>query len=121
MEENVPKKKGGRPRKSEGSLRLRSINLRTTEASYQHLKATAELRRQSVADLVRTMCNDGQVVVINAEQETLLRQIAGLAVNLNQLTRQAHQGGYSTAAAAMGQVVQRINELLDQWKDDCQS
>lgn len=45
---------------------------------------------------------------------TLLRQIAGMANNLNQLARKANSTGYVQAAAECTALIEKIDTLIDQ-------
>ena len=46
------------------------------------------------------------------EMLTLLRQLTGMANNLNQLARMAHVAGYGRDAATLAALVDRIDTLL---------
>ena len=48
------------------------------------------------------------------EQMTLLRQLAGMANNLNQLARKANSAGYVQAAAECTALIEKIDTLIDQ-------
>lgn len=45
---------------------------------------------------------------------TLLRQLAGMANNLNQLARKANSAGYVQAAAECIALIEKIDTLIDQ-------
>ena len=51
---------------------------------------------------------------LTAEQMTLLRQLAGMANNLNQLARKANSAGYVQAAAECTALIEKIDTLIDQ-------
>lgn len=51
---------------------------------------------------------------LTAEQMTLLRQLAGMANNLNQLARKANSAGYVQAATECTALIEKIDTLIDQ-------
>ncbi len=115
MEEKKKQKTGGRPPKKEEEKRTCTIPIRTTAREFSRLKGLADQRKQPVANLVRELYQAGSIVVITAEQEQLLMQLAGMANNLNQLTRLAHKEGFQGAGAQLGQLLSKISNLLNQW------
>ena len=57
---------------------------------------------------------DGALKERRPEQMTLLRQLAGMANNLNQLARKANSAGYVQAAAECTALIEKIDTLIDQ-------
>ena len=51
---------------------------------------------------------------LTAEQMPLLRQLAGMANNLNQLARKANSAGYVQAATECTALIEKIDTLIDQ-------
>ena len=49
---------------------------------------------------------------LTPEMLTLLRQLTGMANNLNQLARMAHAAGYGRDTATLAALVDRIDALL---------
>jgi hypothetical protein len=78
------------------------------------VQGIAEQRNSSMADVIRELCN-GDVTVISAEQEALLRQIATMANNLNQLARKANTDGMRSVALLVERRAQELGELLDRY------
>ncbi|MFD1145314.1 plasmid mobilization relaxosome protein MobC [Larkinella insperata] len=114
MENTDPKAakpKGGRPKKTEEDKRSKAIQVRLRPASYQYIQTLAEARNTSMANVIRDLCN-GDVTVITPEQEALLRQIATMANNLNQLARKAHSEGFALAEKMVWRRCQELDELL---------
>jgi len=78
------------------------------------VQGIAQQRNSSMADVIRALCN-GDVTVISAEQEALLRQIATMANNLNQLARKANTDGMRSVALLVERRAQELGELLDRY------
>jgi predicted DNA binding CopG/RHH family protein len=90
-EEN--KAKPGRPLKEETKL-TRSINLKLTEDDYALLKGKAEELGMKATQYAREMALKGRVKSrFTIEELTLMRKLSGMANNLNQITKLAHQRG----------------------------
>lgn len=110
----APRGKGGRPKKADDDKRTMAIQVRLKPASYAYVQGIAEQRNSSMADVIRELCN-GDVTVISAEQEALLRQIATMANNLNQLARKANTDGMRSVALLVERRAQELGELLDRY------
>ena len=50
---------------------------------------------------------------LSVEQDGYLRQLAGLANNLNQLAEKAHQSGFGTVGNEVAQQAKEVGHLLD--------
>ena len=89
--------KGGRPPKSASEKLKERLTVKMAAADYYALRGKAR-----AAGLTW------------AEQMTLLRQLAGMANNLNQLARKANSAGYVQAAAECTALIEKIDTLIDQ-------
>lgn len=99
---NPNRPRGGRPPKPETERLKRRLVVCLTETDYDALcrKARGALARS----IVRAR--------MTPEMLTLLRQLTGMANNLNQLARMAHVAGYGRDAATLAALVDRIDALL---------
>ena len=95
--------KGGRPPKSASEKLKERLTVKMAAADYYALRGKAPALSRSV---VRQR--------LTAEQMTLLRQLAGMANNLNQLARKANSAGYVQAAAECTALIEKIDTLIDQ-------
>ena len=98
---NPNRPRGGRPPKPETERLKRRLVVCLTETDYDTL-----CRKARVAGLV---CADARMT---PEMLTLLRQLTGMANNLNQLARMAHVAGYGRDTATLAALVDRIDALL---------
>ena len=112
------KSAGGRPRKSPEE-KLKSLTTHVSAARYAELEAGAAEVRQPMSQFVRPLVEAGvgrrkrPVLQLSVEQDGYLRQLAGLANNLNQLAKKAHQSGFGAVGEEVSQQAARVNELLD--------
>ncbi len=114
------KKKGGRPRKPNGRSCLTGI--RFTPAEYQIVQNKAkEAGRKPTVYIRETALRGGNVKAsLNAEQMALIRQLAGMANNLNQLTRKYHQAGLETGRIFSADLGKAIRQLMNRIEGETQ-
>ncbi|SMC00685.1 mobilisation protein [Hymenobacter roseosalivarius DSM 11622] len=117
-----PKRLGGRPKKDPAD-KLKSITTHVSVARYEELEAGAAEVRQPISQYVRPLVEGGikprkrPVLQLSGEQEGYLRQLAGLANNLNQLAKKAHQSGFGAVGEEVVQQARRVSQLLDYFGD----
>ncbi len=111
------KKKGGRPKKLNGRSCVTGI--RFTPAEYQIVQNKAkEAGRKPTVYIREAAVKGGNVkALLSQEQMTHIRQLAGMANNLNQLTRKYHQAGIETGRmyfADLGKAIRQIINRLEE-------
>ena len=117
-EEPKPKRLGGRPKK-EPEDKLRSVTTHVSVARYEELQAGAAAVRQPISQFVRPLVEAGvkvrkrPVLQLTVAQDGYLRQLAGMANNLNQLSKRAHQGGFAAVAQEVEAQAITLDRLLD--------
>lgn len=88
-------------------------------ARYAELEASAAEVRQPLSQFVRPLVEAGMgrrkrpMMQLSVEQDGYLRQLAGLANNLNQLAKKAHQGGFEVVAKEVTRQAAEVSQLLD--------
>jgi len=121
-EEPKPKRLGGRPKKEPGE-KLKSVTTHVSLARYEELEAGAAAVRQPLSQFVRPLVEAGvkarkrPVLQLTTEQERHLRQLAGMANNLNQLSKRAHQSGFAAVAQEVEAQASTLDRLLDYFAD----
>lgn len=109
---------GGRPRKAPEE-KLKSVTTHVSAARYAELEAGAAEVRQPMSQFVRPLVEAGigrrkrPVLQLSVEQDRYLRQLAGLANNLNQLAKKAHQSGFGAVGDEVAQQATAVSRLLD--------
>lgn len=109
---------GGRPRKAPEE-KLKSVTTHVSAARYAELEAGAAEVRQPMSQFVRPLVEAGvgrrkrPVLQLSVEQDSYLRRLAGLANNLNQLAKKAHQSGFGAVGEDVTKQAARVSELLD--------
>jgi len=111
------KHKNGRPKKAVRKDIVRSIRFSKTE--YFIVKQHASKSGLKITVYIRQMALEGKVISrLNEEERQFVRQLIGMANNLNQLTKKGHQEGFITAVLMFEKYKNIIDELLEKLKDD---
>lgn len=108
----VGKSRGGRKEIPEAEKRTERIVLHVTKATYAELKELAKASGRPLAVVVRSLTRP-QRPGLSPEQFGLLRQLAGMATNLNQLAKRGHQDGFGAVADQVTQAAAQLSGLLD--------
>ena len=107
--------KGGRPRKPENEQRLHPVKVYFDEQSYRKLLNKRRRTGMSLSTLVYELTVNGYVKEPFTQEETsLLRSLAGMANNLNQLAHEAHIHNFSEVEERVLQLANKVNEILIQ-------
>lgn len=107
--------KGSRPKKSKDELRLFPVKVYFDEQSYRKLLNKRRRTGMSLSSLVYELAVSGYVKEpISKEEASLLRSLAGMANNLNQLAHEAHIHNFSEVEERVLQLANKINEILIQ-------
>ena len=105
--------KGGRPRKPENEQRLHPVKVYFDEQSYRKLLNKRRRTGMSLSTLVYELAVNGYVKEpITKEEISLLRSLAGMANNLNQLAHEAHIQHFSQVENRVLHLANDIDELL---------
>ncbi|MDP4286187.1 MAG: plasmid mobilization relaxosome protein MobC [Bacteroidota bacterium] len=109
------KHRGGRPKK----LVKREITkgIRFTKAEYFIVKQHASRAGLKITVYVRETALQGKIISrLNEEERQFVRQLIGMANNLNQLTKKGHQEGLLTAVLMFEKYKNLMDELLEKLK-----
>mgnify|MGYP002409017974 FL=1 len=107
------RRKRGRPVKEKAKLST-SINLKLTEADFNKIKDKAEKLGMKATQYVREMVLKGSVKSrFTLEELDLMRKLAGIANNLNQIAKKANQAGYIMEAIEIMKIMSQIKSILN--------
>jgi endonuclease YncB( thermonuclease family) len=107
------KVKRGRPIKEEKKLSV-SINLKLTEQDYNSIKGKAGKLGMKATQYAREMTLKGSIKSrFTLEELDLMRKLAGMANNLNQVAKQANKSGFAKVGLEIAHIAFQIRELLD--------
>lgn len=103
----------GRPTKGEKKLST-SINLKLTAKDYNSVKQKAERFGMSSTEYARELTLKGSIKSrFTLEELDLMRKLAGMANNLNQVAKQANKSGFSLVSVEIAHIAVKVKELVD--------
>lgn len=109
--------KGGRPKKV--IKREAATGVRFTKAEYFIVKQKASKAGMKITIYIRTMAVEGYVKARpHPLDKQLEKQLAGVANNVNQLTKLAHQKGLLTALLYFEKLKEELHQILNRLRDD---
>ena len=116
MEQNKEHKernKGGRPKKGATEKLKYRVAVKLATADYYRLLTQAHEAGVSPSEYMRECFRNGHVKErLSEEHAGYIRQLCGMANNLNQLARKANAGGFHDEQRNCKVAVARIHELL---------
>ena len=111
MEEEKKKNKGGRPAKK--LKRDSKMGFNATLVERTVIQAKAKQSGLKAADYLRDLALRGKLrQVPTAEELQLFRDLSGVANNLNQLTKEAHQQNLSALVPKVLRTLDEIHHLI---------
>ena len=103
----------GRPAKEKAKLST-SINLKLTKEDFKTVKEKAEKLGMKATQYAREMTLKGGIKSrFTLEELDLMRKLAGMANNLNQIAKQANKSGFSQVGVEIINIALQIKQLLD--------
>ena len=103
----------GRPAKEKAKLST-SINLKLTEDDYKTVKEKAEKLGMKATQYAREMTLKGGIKSrFTLEELDLIRKLAGMANNLNQIAKQANKSGFALVGAEIAHIAIQVKGLID--------
>ena len=105
---------GGRPKKGAADKLKYRLTVKMATSDYYTLKGKARSAGMSAGEFLRGCMRDGQVKErLTPEHTGYIRQLCGMANNLNQLAHKANAAGFATVRLECRVLVARIEELLN--------
>jgi uncharacterized protein (DUF1778 family) len=118
---NRPKHRGGAPRKA--IKKEKSIRVRLSATQYFLIDNKAKSAGMKISDWFRAAAIGAKVIArLSHEERLFMKDLSGMANNLNQLTRVANGGGLLSMARECMALMNKVNKILDTaFKDDGQN
>jgi len=103
------KKHGGRPTVADGKRLSKAVTVKFSKKDYEILRIRSRKANKRMAEYVRESALQSEVVQPRTEADMKeYRTLVGMANNLNQLTKMAHQDGiiylYSPIIGLLGEI-----------------
>lgn len=110
---NPNTKKGGRPPKAFGQKKSYRVNLKLMTEEYYSLIAKVRKANTTISGFIRSCLQKGYVKErLSVEQTGYIRQLSGMANNLNQIARQANVQGYTSVRTEYLDLAGQIDDII---------
>lgn len=105
--------RNGRPTKSAAEKKGYKVSLKMATEEYYSLKAKARLANMTASEYIRRAIKNSEIKQrLSPELLGYIRQLSGMANNINQIARKANAAGYSEAAKEWGNRVNILDSIL---------
>lgn len=107
----------GRPQA--GSLRKlsKSVTVKFSKIDYDRLCHRSRQANRSLAEFLRESAFNAQIVAKHSTEETtVMRNLVGMANNLNQLTKLSHQMGFYRTKNAVMELLGKLKRIMNEYK-----
>ena len=114
------KKLGGRPKLASYQKRTKCFRVMFTENDYIYIQSKAEQAGLSVNEFCHQAAMDCQVCQrISPEMVSAIRDLSGIANNVNQIAHQMHIYGLETVKQQCFSIISEISRIITQVKNTC--
>jgi len=105
--------RNGRPTKSATEKKGYKVSLKMATEEYYSLKSKARLAGITMSEYVRHAVKKSEVRQrLSPEHLGYIRQLSGMANNINQIARKANAAGYMEVHLACGTMIVKLDNLI---------
>lgn len=113
------KKLGGRPKLASYQKRTKCFRVMFTENDYIYIQSKAEQAGLSVNEFCHQAAMDCQVCQrISPEMASAIRDLSGIANNVNQIARQMHTYGLEVVKQQCFSIISEVSRIINQVKNN---
>ena len=114
------KKLGGRPKLASYQKRTKCFPVMFTENDFIYIQSKAEQAGLSVNEFCHQAAMDCQVCQrISPEMVSAIRDLSGIANNVNQIAHQMHTYGLEAVKQQCFSIISEVNRIITQVKNNC--
>ena len=119
--ENMNDKKKNRPRgrpRVSGVCKLsKAVTVKFSKIDYERLCRRSRQANLTLAEFLRTSAFETTITARHSAEETaFIRNLTGMANNLNQLTRLSHQAGFHRTQKTVTELLQKLKEIIVRYR-----
>ena len=113
------KKPGGRPKLASYQKRTRCFRIMFNESDYIYIQSKAEQAGLSVNEFCHQAAMDCQVCQrISPEMASAIRDLSGIANNVNQIAHQMHTYGLEAVKQQCFSIISEVSRIITQVKNN---
>lgn len=110
-------KSRGRPQVSTLKRLTKAVTVKFSKPDYERLSRRSKQANRTLAEYIRDAAFTAQIVAKHsAEDAAVIRNLTGMANNLNQLTKLTHQTGFYRTKNAIVELLGKLKEVLSEYK-----
>lgn len=107
----------GRPQVSTLKRLTKAVTVKFSKPDYERLSRRSEQANRTLAEYIRDVAFTAQIVAKHsAEDAAIIRNLTGMANNLNQLTKLSHQTGFYRTKNTVMELLDKLKAVLNDYK-----
>ncbi len=117
MDDKRKVKARGRPKASSLRKLTKSVTVKFSKPDYERLLRRSRQANRTLAEYIRDSAFEAQVVAKHSmEEATTMRNLVGMANNLNQLTKLSHQMGFYRTKNVIMDLLEKLKSIMNDYK-----
>ena len=107
----------GRPKASGIRKLSKSVTVKFSRIDYERLLHRSRQANRSLAEFLRESAFNAQIVARHSTEEvTVMRNLVGMANNLNQLTKLSHQIRFYRTKNVVMELLEKLKVIMNEYK-----
>ena len=107
----------GRPQISTLKRLTKSVTVKFSKPDYEKLRHRSKNANRTLAEYIRDAAFDARIAPKHsAEDAAIIRNLTGMANNLNQLTKLSHQTGLYRTKNMVMEVLEKLKSIMSDYK-----
>ena len=107
----------GRPQVSTLKRLAKSVTVKFSKPDYEKLRHRSKNANRTLAEYIRDAAFDARIAPKHsAEDAAIIRNLTGMANNLNQLTKLSHQTGFYRTKNIVMEVLEKLKSIMSNYK-----
>ena len=107
----------GRPQVSTLKRLTKSVTVKFSKPDYEKLRHRSKNANRTLAEYIRDAAFDARMVAKHStEDAAIIRNLTGMANNLNQLTKLSHQTGFYRTKNIEMEVLEKLRSIMSDYK-----
>ena len=107
----------GRPQISTLKRLTKSVTVKFSKPDYEKLRHRSKNANRTLAEYIRDSAFESRIVAKHsAEDAAVIRNLTGMANNLNQLTKLSHQTGFYRTKNIVMEVLEKLKSIMSDYK-----
>ena len=107
----------GRPQVSTLKRLTKSVTVKFSKPDYEKLRHRSKNANRTLAEYIRDAALDARIVAKHSTEDVaIIRNLTGMANNLNQLTKLSHQTGFYRTKNIVMEVLEKLKSIMSDYK-----